>query len=263
MKKILFKIATISIASLISTSTALAVVPSESATTPKTTDKKTSQNFCTQLGNITTKYEQQLAATENKKTEALAKAEKIRAEKYAKASQLVVENRNKFDSLLFEKQEKAFAKVANNDAKKELLTKFQTAKKVAIEKRRATIDQANTEFKTNKEKLTAEQNEKIKAIYETYRQALLAAENKAKESCQNTDAKIVKETYKNDVKVAREKLTSDKKSLATWKTGLEPLTKKHQDTIYQANKDFRAAVEKAKSEFTEAMKALKLLKVAK
>ncbi|MFA6397618.1 MAG: hypothetical protein WDK96_02095 [Candidatus Paceibacterota bacterium] len=165
---------------------------------------------------------------------------------------LTESKKDKTRAFVDEKRELNFSNVevrAKTDAQKQAVETYKTTIKTAIENRRTIIDSAINNWRTTVEKNTLARRASVNTIWTTFKTTVDSALLKAKTDCATgTKQDIIKTTFNETVRVAREKMETDRKALFNVSAQVESLNQIKRDIIKKAQDDFKAVVEKAKAD---------------
>jgi hypothetical protein len=143
--------------------------------------------------------------------------------------------------------------LAKTDEAKTAVAKFQTAVKTAMQTRRNSVDATRTAFQAQVQSRIGERKAAVDSLVSEYQNAIKAAFDKAKADCASGgDAATVRNTLRESLRAAKEKMQTEKQNMEKVKTELQAEIKTRNDAIQKADQDFKAALEAAKTELQKS-----------
>lgn len=172
-----------------------------------------------------------------KRTSQEAKMDEYRAKADAKRDEVVAKIREK----------------AGTGEQKAAVESFQATVRAAVGARRAAIKTANETFSQGVNDAIAKRKAAADAATKTFKDAVLAAVNKAKADCAaGIDQAMARTTYMAGVNAAKTKLKTDLKAVEKTGDSVKPLIEVRRAGHDKAAADFKAAMEKARTDLKAA-----------
>lgn len=132
---------------------------------------------------------------------------------------------------------------------------FKTAMEAAWKTRNVSVDAARKAFRDGLDKLLADKKAAVENASLAFRASAAAAFAKAKTDCDSgVSPEMVMTNLRTALKTAQEKFNADRKSIDKIGEKVKALVQVRQAAVAKAVDDFRAAVEKAKTDLKRALK---------
>lgn len=220
--------------------------------TKATSTPKGNVNFCAFLTEWTSKIDTRIADKETNFMKRTSAREKILEEKRLNRDKKLEENRAKWDANRAEHY-KVLLEKAGTDAQKQAIIKFQTAMEAAVQTRKSAVNAAIETYRAEADKLLETRKAAINAVKKTYEDMYNIIIARAKQECESgVNPAENRERVRAELRAAKEKFQAEMKNIA--KIDLKPLIEKRHEAIKKVVADFKAAIEKAKTELREAIR---------
>lgn len=142
---------------------------------------------------------------------------------------------------------------AQTEGQKQAVVLFKAALQAAINARKAAVDTAIETFRSAVSRLLQSRQSSIDAAVSAYKAAQKSAFDKAKSSCgSETDARMILETLKTELKTAQDKFQADRQAIEKSVEQLRLLNETKRSAVEKAHQDFKAVLEKAKADLKAA-----------
>lgn len=149
----------------------------------------------------------------------------------------------------FEEHFKKLEERAQIEEQKKAVTDFETTVRKAVEVRRSAIDTAIKAFRTAADNLIGNRKNGLSDAAKTYQASVEAAFAKAKSDCSGEkDPKTVRSELHASIQAARTKFNSDRQGVDKVGSQMQSLINTRQQAMEKAKADFKAAMEKARTE---------------
>ncbi len=216
---------------------------STATTTPPTGNAK---SFCTKVIEQDIKIQKGLQEKNDRTLQNQNENQKKLDQRRSENDTKLADKRKAWDKNSDSRFEKLLGK-ADTQAKKDAITAYQKAVAEAVTARRAAIDAANETYRKAVNTALTTRKNKINTLLEAYKKAISDAIAKAKADCQaGKDSKTVRTAFLAATKAAHQKFSADKRAVEKIGSNLEDARDAHNEAIHKAQKNFSAAIEKAR-----------------
>lgn len=213
-----------------------------------------SKNFCTRLPEQAAKVDAKLADRETKLGDKETERQNRLANTRTQRDKKLADQRAAADLRQAKAFEKLEAKKADTDAKKQAVAAFESTVNQAIATRRSAVDAAIQAFRNGVDQAVLQRKTAITTAAKAFADAYHAAITQAQTDCRNgKDSKTVKADLNTALKAARDTFEQNRKNIEKVGTTVSGLTKARQDTVEKAFSDFRATLDKAKTDLKTAL----------
>ncbi|MEP7162430.1 MAG: hypothetical protein ABI747_01560 [Candidatus Moraniibacteriota bacterium] len=143
---------------------------------------------------------------------------------------------------------------AKTDDEKDAVTKFKQTVEKAVENRRESIDDAIADFRKSVDSALTSRQSSMETTRDAFQAAMDVALEQVKTDCDNNLTTVnIKKKFKDNLKVARAKLSSDKTNLDKVHDDIQTLATARRTIIKKAQVDFDAALASATAELKRAL----------
>lgn len=153
-------------------------------------------------------------------------------------------------------QFKKLEEKATTDAQKKAVADFEATVKAAITARRTAVDAAISTFREGVKKLISDRAEGVSTSFTAFSDATKVAYETAKSDCASgKDPATIRTTLRNSIAAARTKFNSDRTSAPKVGGNIQALIDARRTAVNKAMTDFKAAMEKARTELKKSFPA--------
>lgn len=210
-------------------------------------ENKPAENFCLRLDNINTKLAEQIKKAEEKQSLYQTNRTEILNKKESEVDAKKAQNRTTIDEKRVKNWDKMISK-AKTDEQKAAILKYKTTIENAIKTRRVLVDSAISNYRNGLSGTVSSHTTTTDVAIKTFEKSVNDALSQAKNDCANKiDSKNVNATFVQKINEARKTLQQSKQEVET-NTAIKELKKTRDEIITNAEKDFKATIEKAKEE---------------
>ena len=210
------------------------------------------RNFCERIDEVASRIDQQVTnrttKLQTKRQEGinqLAGRRNVRNER-------AVENRVKRDENRTEHYAKLEARAVTS-AQKEAVATFRATVESAITARKTAIDSATQSFRQSLNQVIIARQAAIDAAVNTFQSSRATAVNQARADCAaGIDARTVRETFHTNIRTAQAQFNNERQGIEMRKDLIEPIQGTQRQAIEKAITDFRATMEKARTDLQAA-----------
>jgi len=210
------------------------------------------RGFCARMDEIVSRIDQQvtnrttkLQTRRQEGINQLARRRNVRNER-------AVENRVKREGNRTEHYAKLEAR-AVTDAQREAVTTFRATVESAIIARKTAIDSATQSFRQSLNQVIIARQAAIDAAVNTFQSSRTTAINQARADCAaGIDARTVRETFHTNIRTAQAQFNNERQAIEERKDLIEPIQGTQRQAIEKAIADFRATMEKARTDLQAA-----------
>ncbi len=222
------------------------IIKREGDAAGKDKQKDNAGGFCARITDILTKTDRELDGLSGKAdTRHTEQTKKIEGNRDARDS-IKQTNRLQRSAALSAHIAKLKA-LADTDAKKQAVTAYEQVITAALAAKQTAVDAATAAYRTAIDTMAAERQTVLQTTVGAFSGAVKSAEDKAKADCAaNVADATVRTAFTQAIKVARQKLTIDRKAVEKGKSALSAATAAERSALKKADEDFRITVEAAR-----------------
>ena len=145
---------------------------------------------------------------------------------------------------------------AATDAQKQAVVNFRAAVETAIAVRKTALNAAVKTFRDGVDQTIAQRKTAVDTAINAFKNARQAAVDKVETDCASgINSETVRETFRADMKTAREKFISDGQAIEKFYASIQPLIDVRRQAFDKSRQEFRAAMEKARADLKAAFGA--------
>ncbi len=211
------------------------------------TIEETKQTICERFISWSAKVLQRITDAETKIDAKRQELKNKLNERWIERSDKIAETRAEWNA----NREEHFKKLeerSQTDAQKQAVLTFRQAVTSAIEARKKAIDEARETFKKGVENAVSARKTAVDATKLVFKNTVTAAVDEAKAACSaNTDIKTIRENLQKKLKAAREKFAADRQTIEKMKDGAQTLITARRNAVEKAISDFKNAMQTAKN----------------
>ena len=206
------------------------------------------RNFCVRIDEVVSRIDQQITKRTTKlQTRRQEGINKLTERRNAR-NERALENQVKRDENRAEHYAKLEAR-AVTDAQREAVTAFRATVESAIIARKAAIDSATQSFRQSLNQVIIARQSAIDAAVNTFQSSRATAVNQARADCAaGIDARTVRETFHTNIRTAQAQFNNERQGIEMRKDLIEPIQGTQRQAIEKAIADFRATMEKARTD---------------
>lgn len=218
----------------------------------RSTSTAPSVNFCARFEKAFDKLQTRAAAKRDKLAEKKNQRLQNFKAQWEKRDQKLAEYRKRIDERRNDRYAGLEAR-AQTDAQKAAIEKFKADVEAAVAARKAAIDAAIKAFREGVDAATKQRLEAIKGAGDTYKAAVDAAVAKAKADCAaGVEPAAIKQQFHDSMKAAQDAFAKARADIEKLQPQLEALKATRNNAVKKAIDNFKAALQKAKTELKAA-----------